>query len=253
MRSDARLPAGAAFVLLLVAAAAGGCSGQSAQAGPEPVAPAPRSPAREELNALIGALDGLLGDAERVPSESPLAAGLRQARADVVWLERRAATWPPSPAVDAFVAAITSHRQVLADVRQAPAAEAGPVLEGVVRDLAVKARQCRTFGGPVPVDVRVVTRDASNNVVNGYEVWYVRKAYENKPAAFRRFDQNSSPAGHIFLEAGYYVLWADHLSARARRQRAVPLDIEIGNDRREQVVDLVVPDAAAEASSVGAP
>lgn len=240
---------GRACVLLLLGAVSGACGGQSAQAGPPPAAVPAQSPARDELHALIGALDAMLGDAERVPADSPLGAELRQARADVVWLERNAAAWRPSPSVDAFVAAITSHRQVLADVREAPAADAAAPLHAVARDLAVKARQCRTFGGPVPVDVRVVTRDASNHVVNGYEVWYVRKAYENKPAAFRRFDQNSSPAGHVFLEAGYYVLWADHLSARARRQRAVPLDIEVGTDRREQVVDLLVPEATAEASA----
>ena len=91
--------------------------------------------------------------------------------------------------------------------------------------------------------------------VNGYEVWYVRKAYETKPAAYRRFEQNSSPAGHVFNEAGYYVLWTDHLSARARKLRAQPLDVEIGPDRREQFVDLVVPvDATApDAASIGVP
>ena len=234
-----------------------GCGGQSAQLPSEvPPIAAQRSPAGDELHALVGALDALLNDGERAPSTGPLAAGLRQARIDVIWLERRAASWPSTPAVEAFVAAMSGHRQLLAQAGRAPAAEAAPLIDVVVRDLAIKARQCRTFGGPIPVDVHVVTRDTANREVSGYEVWYVRKAYERDPAAFRRFEQNSSPAAHLFNEAGYYVLWVDQASASDRRRRGVPFDLEVGPDRLRQVVDLVVPaadDDAAGAASASAP
>jgi hypothetical protein len=240
---------------LLLAAAALGCGEPRAPAQPPPVSPSSpsvgeaASPANaavlDALRALLPELDALLADSERVPGSTPLAAAVARARKDVVWLRTRAASWSPGAPVDAFAAAFAAHRQVLSEARQAPPAEAAAPIEAVARDLSIKAQQCRAFGGPVPVNVRVVTRDAENREVSGYEVWYVRKAYERLPAAYRRFEQNSSPAGHVFDEAGYYVIWADHLAARARRQRGVPLDLEVGPDRREQVVDLIVPDTSA--------
>lgn len=245
--------------ILLVGAAAFGCVEPKQQAGPRPstaatpAASAQSAAARDALRALLPELEALSADPERVPASTPLAESVARAQKDVSWLERNVAKWPPGPPVEAFAAAFVEHRQVLVDARQAPPAEAAPQIEAVVRDLAVKAQQCRTFGGPVTVNVRVVTRDADNHEVSGYEVWYVRKAYERMPNAFRRFEQNSSPAGHVFNEAGYYVIWADHLSARARRQRGVPLDLEVGPDRREQVIDLVVPDATANTASVTRP
>jgi hypothetical protein len=211
---------------------------------------ATQASARDALVALLPELEALQADTERVPASTPLAEAVARARKDVAWLERNVGKWPVGPPLDGFVAAFVAHRHVLAEAREAPAAEAALQIDAVARDLAVKAQQCRTFGGPVPVNVRVVTRDAENREVSGYEVWFVRKAYERMPAAYRRFEQNSSPAGHIFNEAGYYVIWADHLSARARRQRGVPLDLEVGPDRREQVVDLIVPDATANTASV---
>jgi hypothetical protein len=247
------------FSILLLGAVAFGCIEPKQQAAPPPAtAPAPSASAqslaaRDALHALLPELEGLAADAERVPASSPLAASVARAQKDVAWLERNVAKWPPGPPVEAFVAAFVAHREVLAGARHAAPAEAAPQIEAVVRDLAVKAQQCRTFGGPVPVNVRVVTRDAANREVSGYEVWYVRKAYERMPNAYRRFEQNSSPAGHVFNEAGYYVIWADHLSVRARRQRGVPLDLEVGPDRREQVIDLVVPDTAANTASVATP
>lgn len=247
--------------ILAIGAAAFGCVEPKQQSGPQPGtastnAAAPSAQiiaAADALRALLPELEGLSTDPARVPATSALAEAVARAKKDVTWLERNVAKWPPGPPVEAFVAAFVAHRQVLADARRAAPAEAAPQIEAVVRDLAVKAQQCRTFGGPVPVDVRVVTRDADNREVNGYEVWYVRKAYERMPRAYRRFEQNSSPASHVFNEAGYYVIWADHLSARARRQRGVPLDLEIGRDRREQVIDLVVPDATTNTASVVTP
>jgi hypothetical protein len=243
------------LVLLLLGAAATGCGGQNQTAPPPATGPTLQAQASDELRALARALESLARDPERVPSSSPVAAGLRQANADLLWLERRAGGWQASPALEAFVAGVSDHRRLLAEASQRTAAELAPLLDAVVHDIAVKTRQCRTFGGPVPVSVRVVTRDATNREVNGYEVWYVRKAYEGKPTAFRRFEQNSSPAAHVFNEAGYYVLWTDHLSARARKVRAEPLDVEVGPDRREQLLDLVVPGetAAADAAGAGAP
>jgi len=247
----------AASILLLGAAAVGCMAPQQARPQPSTAATPSASPqsaaAGEALRALLPELQGLAADPERVPAGTPLAESVARAQKDVTWLERNVAKWPPGPPLEAFVAAFAAHRQVLVDARRAAPAEAAPQIEAVVRDLAVKAQQCRTFGGPVPVSVRVVTRDAENREVSGYEVWYVRKAYERMPNAYRRFEQNSSPAGHVFNEAGYYVIWADHLSARARRQRGVPLDLEVGPDRREQVIDLVVPDATANTASVATP
>jgi hypothetical protein len=244
--------------ILLLGVATSSCVEPKQQAGPQPgTASTPTPPqsaaARDALRALLPELEALSADLERVPPSTPLAESVARAQKDVTWLERNVAKWPAGPSVDAFVAAFVAHRQVLADARRAAPAEAAPQIQAVVRDLAVKAQQCRTFGGPVPVNVRVVTRDADNREVSGYEVWYVRKAYERMPNAYRRFEQNSSPAGHVFNEAGYYVLWADHLSARARRLRGVPLDLEVGPDRREQVIDLIVPDATANTASVGGP
>ena len=245
--------------ILLLGAAAVGCVEPKQQAGPQPGtaatpnASAQNAAAGDALRALLPELAGLSADRERVPASTPLAESVARAQRDVTWLERNVAKWPPGPSLDAFVAAFVAHRQVLSDARRAAPAEAAPQIDAVVRDLAVKAQQCRTFGGPVTVNVRVVTRDAENREVSGYEVWYVRKAYERMPNAYRRFEQNSSPAGHVFSEAGYYVIWADHLSARARRQRGVPLDLEVGPDRREQVIDLVVPDATTNTASVAAP
>ncbi|HWO13553.1 MAG TPA: hypothetical protein VNN80_28825 [Polyangiaceae bacterium] len=248
--------AGSALVLLLLllGAPATGCGGS--QAAPEPPpGPTIQSRAREEARALARALESFARDPARVPSASPLAAGLRQANTDLLWLEQRAGGWQASPSLEAFVAGIADHRRLLAEASALPADELASLLDAVVRDVSVKARQCRTFGGPVPVSIRVITRDATNREVNGYEVWFVRKAYESKPAAFRRFEQNSSPAGHVFNEAGYYVLWTDHLSARALKLRAQPIDVEVGPDRRDQLVDLTVPGeaAAADAASIGAP
>ena len=245
--------------ILLLGAALFGCVEPKQQAGPQPGTAATQNEsaqslaARDALRALLAELEALSADPERVPASTPLAESVTRAKKDVGWLERNVAKWPPGPSVDAFVAAFGAHRQVLADARRAAPAEASPQIDAVARDLAVKAQQCRTFGGPVSVNVRVVTRDGDNREVSGYEVWYVRKAYERLPNAYRRFEQNSSPAGHVFSEAGYYVIWADHLSARARRQRGVPLDLEVGPDRREQVIDLVVPDATANTASVDTP
>jgi len=237
------------LVLLLLGAPATGCGGQNAQTPPPP-APGPTLQARasDELRGLARSLESF----ERDPSAAGVAAVLRQAKADLAWLERQAGGWKASPALEAFADGISDHRRLLAEAGERSADELAPLLDAVAHDIAVKARQCRTFGGPVPVSVRVVTRDGTNREVNGYEVWYVRKAYQGKPAAFRRFEQNSSPAAHVFNEAGYYVLWTDHLSARARKLRAEPLDVEVGPDRREQLLDLVVPgDAIAPDAAVG--
>jgi hypothetical protein len=252
-----RLRALASLVLAAPLAVAFACGGQSENAHPESVASEPLSfaRAREELNALGQLLDQLASEAEQaLPSQDPTlterVAALRQAQRDVAWLARQLPSWQESPAVDAFVAAISEHHQVLVEARAAPAAKA--TVDAVARDVSIKAQQCRAFGGPVPVEVRVVTRDGAQREVNGYEVWYVRKAYENRSGQSRRFERNSSPAERVFVEAGYYVLWAEHIATRAQGLRAVRLDVEVGPNQRSLVVDLTVPvttvDPAADAS-----
>ena len=215
------------------------------------------TPAEETLSALGRALDQHAREAhaaaQAAGAPSSLEARLRAAQKDVLWLERRAPTWPKSAALDELVAALSAHVELLGEVHHTASAEAEPLLDAVIRDLQVKARQCRKFGGPVPVSVNVVTRDSGQQEVTGYEVWYVRKAYEGKPSAFRRFERNSSPAHRVFQEAGYYVLWAEHPAARqegrqeAREaaRRGVRIDVELGAEQLEQIVDLSVPGVAS--------
>jgi len=218
------------------------------QTEPPPVVAASSSSThvQEALTLLGRALDQLAqraraGAQSGEASSAALEVKLRAAHKDVLWLERRAPAWPKSAARDEFLAAISAHVQLLGEVSHAPSAEAEPLLDAVVRDLQVKSRQCRRFGGPVPVSVNVVTRDAGDREVTGYEVWYVRKAYEHKPAAFRRFERNSSPAHRVFQEAGYYVLWAARPAVREQARQGDRLDVEVGPDQLEQVVDLRVP------------
>ena len=143
------------------------------------------------------------------------------------------------------------HRQLLGELRQLPSAEARPLLGAVLRDLEIKSAQCRRFGGPVPVNVSVITRDIAQREVTGYEVWFVRKALERKLRAARRFDRHSSPAGRIFNEAGYYVLWAVPPGQRPDASSIARVDVEVGASQQDQVVDLTAPAAETEAGPVG--
>jgi hypothetical protein len=95
-------------------------------------------------------------------------------------------------------------------------------------------------GGPSSVSVRVATRTRGNQEVGGYEVWYVRKAFENVATAFRRFDRNSSPTEQVFREAGFYVLWVEQQAPDGLKRRGPRLDLEIGVDLSKQI-DLVTP------------
>lgn len=241
----AAAPAFCFFFLAALSSLLGACSSQLEAR--QVVAPSPVSAHPQEgLSALRRALDHLvqqLREGEQTAGVSPssLEVRLSAAQKDVVWLERRAPGWPASAALHEFVAAISAHVQLLDEVRDASSAEAEPLLDAVVRDLQVKARQCRRFGGPVPVSISVVTRDAKHQEITGYEVWYVRKAYERRPAAFRRFEQNSSPARRVFQEAGYYVLWAEPPAALGQAGRGARLDVEVGAEQLDQVVDLSVP------------
>jgi len=238
---------------LILLGLAGGLSSACAPHAAAPGADRPASlppllaHAAEELALLAQSLARFAeARAQSGDMDPSLGARLSQAQGDVRWLERHVSSWQVSPAVNEFAAAITEQRRLLAGVPAAPIVETLPVIDAVLRDLQVKARQCRRFGGPVPVSVSVVTRDANNQEVTGYEVWFVRKAYEREAGAFRRFDRNSSPAGRVFQEAGYYVLWAERPSALGQRQRGTPLDVEVGAEQRDQVVDLMAPLATDE-------
>jgi hypothetical protein len=231
--------------LVLAGALAASCGGSGGRgsapvAAPTAAAAAAQERAQQELAALSDAFEALAREPSLLAHEAAIEPHWAAVQRDLHWLERRAASWQAAPSLEPFVAALAEHRQLLHEVRLATSAEALPVVEALIRDVHVKAEQCRRFGGPVPVGVSVITRDTAHREVTGYEVWFVRKAYERKPSTFRRFERNSSPAARTFEEAGYYVLWAA-LPGRAPSPSSVRLDVEVGATEREQVFDLTAP------------
>jgi hypothetical protein len=256
-------------LLTLVGGCSGisGCSGTGTGSGPESAERAQRSTdgerspltsalasaltarAQQELTLVSEALDEL-ARTSHLALEASLGRQLGNARKELGWLTRKAPSWAPSTSLEELVSTLAQHRELLSELRQLPSEEARPLLSALLRDLEIKAQQCRRFGGPVPVNVSVVTRDAEHREVTGYEVWFVRKAYERRPRAFRRFDRNSSPAGRIFQEAGYYVLWAVP-PGQSPNPFSIRLDVEVGANEQDQVFDLTAPAAAAAAGPVG--
>jgi hypothetical protein len=234
-----------------------GCSGAGGRAGAESAERTPpqehghASLARvqEELRLAREAFDELTRDSH-LALDPELGARLAHVRQELLWLARKAPSWQPGPSVEELAVALAQHRLLLAELRRLPSAEARPMLGAVLRDLEIKSRQCRRFGGPVPVNVTVITRDAEHREVTGYEVWFVRKAYERRPREARRFERHSSPAVRAFTEAGYYVLWAAPPGLSAASMR---LDVEVGASEQDQVVDLTAPAAEAAASAAMAP
>lgn len=261
-----RSAASAALTLLtLVGGCSGisGCSGTGTGSGPESAERAQRGTdgersaptsalavrAQQELALVSEALDEL-ARTSHLALDASLGARLGNARKELGWLTRKAPSWAPSTSLEELVSTLAQHRELLGELRQLPSEEARPLLSALLRDLEIKAQQCRRFGGPVPVNVSVVTRDAEHREVTGYEVWFVRKAYERRPRAFRRFDRNSSPAGRVFQEAGYYVLWAVP-PGQSPNPSSIRLDVEVGANEQDQVFDLTAPAADAAAGPVG--
>lgn len=208
----------------------------------------PAAPQAARAQAELGALEGAFAELALEPAAAALAPQLEGAQRDLRWLEGQAPRWAESPALAELVGALAAHRQLLGELRPLETEQAQASVQALIRDVHVKAEQCRHFGGPVPVNVSVVTRDANNREVTGYEVWFVRKAYERRSTEFRRFERNSSPAERRFQEAGYYVLWAappGQGSTGAGRAGSTPdgarLDVEVGADQRDQVFDLIAP------------
>jgi hypothetical protein len=183
------------------------------------------------------------------PSLEGARLALEQTHKDVRWLGRKSATWPPSPTLDRFADAVAEHTALLDRTRGGPVSDAVALLEIVAKDVGVKARQCRSLGGPLPVEVTVITRDVANVEVDGYEVWFVQKGFENEPSKFLRFNRYSSPSEHVFDAAGYYVLWAEQTGAAGEKVRSSRLDVEIGPTQQRQAIDLRAPgdDRAASA------
>lgn len=222
-----------------------GCGAAAARPRPESAEPSPQPESarlqrvREELALASEAFDELTR-ASHLALDPGLGAQLAHVRKELGWLARKAPSWQPSSSVAELAGALAQHRQLLAELRQLPSAEARQLLGAVLRDLEIKALQCRRFGGPVPVNVSVVTRDLEQREVTGYEVWFVRKAYERKRGSARRFDRHSSPAGRVFNEAGYYVLWAVP-PGQSPGASSTPLDVEVGASQQDQVVDLTAP------------
>lgn len=240
---------GSRWAVLSVVLAVAGCSGASARPGAESAEPAhgaEQPPAahahtrvQRELALASEALDELSRESHLalVPE---LGTQLAHVRKELGWLARKAPSWQPSTSVEELADALAQHRQLLGELRRLPSAEARPLLGAVLRDLEIKSQQCRRFGGPVPVNVSVITRDVEQREVAGYEVWFVRKAYERRPREARRFERHSSPAGRVFSEAGYYVLWAVP-PGQSPSAASARLDVEVGASQQEQVVDLTAP------------
>lgn len=176
---------------------------------------------------------------ERYTIDNEARETIRSMTSDVEWLARNAPGWRPfdTAGFSRSIALTTALLQSLIDgVRR----DVQPVLDIARRDIHIHFLQCRSMGGPVTVQVRVVTRDRASKEVGGYEVWYARKAFENVAAAFRRFEQNSSPTERAFREAGFYVLWVEQTSASGLKRRGTRLDLEIGIDRTT-AIDLATP------------
>jgi hypothetical protein len=169
-------------------------------------------------------------------------AQVEQAQQDVRWLRRQAPRWPSSQAFEALTTSVLAQATLL-DERLLLRAAPPPLglLDSVSRDIAIKAQQCRLFGGPMPVSVNVITKDHGNQEVSGYEVWFVRKGFEDAPREFRRFDRHSSPAARIFNDPGYYVLWLERQAASGERLKGERVDVEIGPEQRSQEIDLLAP------------
>jgi hypothetical protein len=242
----------------------GSCGGAGTGSGPESAEGAQRAGdsdrtpraahtqqerAQQELTFVSEAIDEL-ARTSHLALDPSLGAQLGNVRKELGWLMRKAPHWATSASLEELVSALGQHRELLAELRLLPSAEARPLLSALLRDLEIKALQCRRFGGPVPVNVSVVTRDTEHREVAGYEVWFVRKAYERRPRAFRRFDRNSSPAGRVFQEAGYYVLWAVP-PGQSPNPSSSRLDVEVGANEQDQVFDLTTPVPAPAAGPVG--
>jgi hypothetical protein len=159
---------------------------------------------------------------------------------DVKWLIGAAPRWPMNENTAGFSRSITYTTALLRSLLEGVRRDVQPVLDIARRDIHLNFLQCRMRGGPSPVSVRVATRTRGNQEVSGYEVWYVRKAFENVGAAFRRFERNSSPTERIFREAGYYVLWVEQQAPDGLKRRGPRLDLEIGVDASKQI-DLHAP------------
>jgi hypothetical protein len=200
--------------------------------------------ARDELDGLGRTLDDLARTTANGATCPPLPAGfgerLARAQKDVRWLQRQVPNWEATQAVEQLTTSIYKHRQLLAEFGPAPNAESLVIVDAVLRDVAVKARQCRQFGGPRPFNVSVVTRNFESQEVAGYEVWYVCRAYLHRPSEYRRFARQSSPAERQFDAAGYYVLWAERPVPGGQPARGTWVDVEIG-EQEQQVIDIVAP------------
>jgi hypothetical protein len=158
-----------------------------------------------------------------------------QALENIDWFLSKSPDWPAETNFQSFASDITLDAALLARRDQTPPRPIGDRLAIVNKDLTLKRNQCRQLGGPKPVTIMVTTRNSVNDEVKGYEVWYVKKGYEDKATEFKRFEANSSPTPHKFDQAGYYVLWTAGPNRQGRR-----IDMEIGPDTQARI-DLPIP------------
>lgn len=195
----------------------------------------PDSP-KDALNTLAGVLTAVR---ERF-TDNQTRNTLQAIDVDVTWLRKAAPRWPINENAVGFSRSITFTTALLRSLIDGIRKDVHPVLEIARRDININTVQCRNHGGPTSVDVRVATRTKGNQEVGGYEVWYVRKAFENVATASRRFDRNSSPTDQIFREAGFYVFWVEQHAPDGLKRRGTRLDVEVGVDVRKQI-DLPTP------------
>jgi hypothetical protein len=158
-----------------------------------------------------------------------------QALDNIDWFLSKSADWPAETNFQSFASDITLDAALLARRDQTPPRPIAERLDIVNKDLTLKRNQCKQLGGPKPVTITVMTRNSANDEVKGYEVWYVKKGYEDRSAEFKRFEANSSPTPHKFDQAGYYVLWTAGPNRQGRR-----IDMEIGPDTQTRI-DLPIP------------
>jgi hypothetical protein len=215
-----------------------------------PAISAARSKALAGLESLEAALERIKQSYPRPPPGRDRTwviwqASVTQTQEDVRWLGRRAPSWPESAALDALITTVTAQAARLEGHRPSEVTPPLGLLDSVGRDIAIKAQQCRLFGGPVPVSVNVISKDHVNQEVSGYEVWFVRKGFEDTPREFRRFERHSSPAARVFNDPGYYVLWLERQEPGGARARGERVDVEIGPEQRVQEIDLLAPSAGA--------
>lgn len=228
-----------------------GCAGRATANASAESAAAPVSSSRARAKAALDTLiEALLALASK---QSPPQHALDRRRAwvyeragaavfDARFLQRQVDAWGDERALADFSAAIESQAAVLAALDAT--ADPVPLVDAIARDVAIKAAQARRLGRPQPVSVHVSTRHDDRREADGYEVWFVRKAFEHTPSAYRRFDRTSSPMTHRFGDAGYYVLWAERRTDSGARLAGERANVEVGLEQTEQNVELIAPTLA---------